>query len=72
MNEPSEKSPEIDKTIARVFGFNRRDVIRSGICPGCNGPATEFRDALSLKEHSLSGLCQNCQDELFQPPKQNQ
>lgn len=36
-----------------------------GQCTTCNGPATSFRDQLSAREHSISGMCQRCQDEIF-------
>ena len=36
-------------------------------CPACRKPIKEgdFRDALSRKEYSISGLCQECQDSVF-------
>lgn len=40
----------------------------AGFCPFCNkevNSPSEFRDALSLKEHRISGLCQKCQDKTF-------
>lgn len=36
-------------------------------CWACDGPSTEFRDALSKREHALSGTCQSCQDIMFAP-----
>ncbi len=32
---------------------------------GCGGLAVVFRDAESVREYSISGLCQKCQDDLF-------
>jgi hypothetical protein len=32
---------------------------------GCGGPATEFTDEISRKEYTISGLCQRCQDSIF-------
>jgi hypothetical protein len=36
-------------------------------CPFCGLEVDElkFKDALSLKEFRISGLCQKCQDEYF-------
>lgn len=37
-------------------------------CPFCGkqiNPENEFRDMLSVKEFTISGLCQTCQDEFF-------
>lgn len=32
---------------------------------GCGKPLVPFKDTLSAKEYGISGLCQNCQDEIF-------
>lgn len=42
--------------------------IEKGLCPFCNkiiDPEKEFRDDLSRKEFKISGLCQDCQDNVF-------
>lgn len=41
---------------------------KTGHCPFCAAKVNEeeFRDEASRKEFSLSGLCQNCQDDFFQ------
>jgi hypothetical protein len=41
--------------------------IEFGRCPFCNKPVdlSEIRDGLSLKEYTISGLCQKCQDKTF-------
>lgn len=41
--------------------------IEMGMCPFCDVAISEsdFRDALSVKEYHISGLCQDCQDEVF-------
>jgi hypothetical protein len=38
-----------------------------GKCPWCGNmiALVPFRDALSIKEFEISGLCQQCQDEFF-------
>ena len=43
-----------------------------GICPFCNTPVTveDFRDDLSRKEFEISGMCQKCQDSIFQEPEE--
>lgn len=59
----------MEQALTSIFGFDRRDPIsRNVCCPppiGCGGPATEFRDELSKREYSISGLCQKCQDKFF-------
>ena len=41
-----------------------------GMCPFCSTPVTmeDFRDDLSRREFEISGMCQKCQDEVFQEP----
>jgi len=67
MAEPSRKSPEIVKFLDKYTERSRS--IRTDVCIGhpfgCGRKATEFRDAISKKEFSISGLCQCCQDLLF-------
>lgn len=67
MTEPSKKSPEMEKLIDAInpSGRKRVDSIEQDICTWCGKPATEFRDALSGKEYTISGFCQSCQDETF-------
>jgi len=65
--EPSKKSPQIEQFLEKNFG--RTTAITTNTCVsspiGCGKPITPFRDALSEKEYKISGLCQNCQDEIF-------
>ena len=65
---PTEKSEAIDDTILDLFGKDRKETIRSGKCMTCGfDEVTEdsFKDAVSLKEYSISGMCQYCQDACF-------
>lgn len=50
-------------SIAQMF-----DRANHGFCPFCGKPvsADSFRDELSRKEFSISGLCQECQDDFFE------
>jgi hypothetical protein len=67
--KPSDKSDEVESKIESIFGFNRRAYIQDNRCVpppvGCGGPAVKFRDELSRKEFSISGLCQKCQDSVW-------
>lgn len=62
---PSKKSPEMEKTLTLLFGFDRSAKINVNSCVICNKPATQFKDSISEKEFSISGMCQSCQDEVF-------
>ncbi len=48
-----------------LFGCTTSEVLEQRSCVSCGLPATDFRDALSAKEYSISALCQACQDLIF-------
>lgn len=54
------------------FGEGASKRFARGECPscGCKEAAATIRDPLSRKEYHISGLCQNCQDDVFgsKPP----
>ena len=54
--------------LMRNAGFGR-EVNRknAGYCPLCTKPINmeDFKDALSKKEFTISGMCQTCQDSIF-------
>ncbi len=63
--EPTKKDEQIE-TFLKKMGADRVDAITFDRCLSqpmeCGGPAVEFTDALSLKEYTISGVCQECQD----------
>ena len=63
--EPSTKSPAMEAALTRIFGQDRRQSIKNEVCMCCGQPFDGFRDELSRKEASISGLCQSCQDKTF-------
>lgn len=64
---PTKKSPIIREMLDGMS--NRSDSIRGNVCVpppyGCGLPITPFRDKLSEREYRVSGLCQQCQDSIF-------
>ena len=67
MNKPFyNKTPEMVAAIEKFFPGTVQ-AIRENKCPCCTAFIVEsaFKDALSLKEYSISGMCQTCQDECF-------
>lgn len=66
---PSDKDPAINDFINSftrgAFGRERTQSIKEDICTVCGEPAIEFDDELSRKEYTISGMCQRCQDEVF-------
>lgn len=60
MTKPSKKSPEIESFLEMLSG--RTSAITADCCVqqpyGCGKQITEFRDELSQREYTISGLCQ--------------
>jgi hypothetical protein len=75
MSEPTKKSPEMEAQLTSTFGFDRRDSIVANRCVpapiGCGGDASVFRNDLSRREFRISGLCQACQDKIWNPGELN-
>ena len=63
--EPTSKSPAIDLMLSMLAGKSREIQIASELCMTCKGNASSFRDELSIREYSISGMCQMCQDQIF-------
>lgn len=58
----------MNKEILRKMGFKDLvDLVDSKKCPFCKQTVylKDFKDELSKKEYTISGLCQKCQDETF-------
>lgn len=58
----------MNKEIMRNTGFKKEvDLYEQNKCPFCTTDISmdDFKDDLSRKEYSISGLCQKCQDEMF-------
>ncbi|HET7713344.1 MAG TPA: hypothetical protein VFK94_02850 [Patescibacteria group bacterium] len=47
-------------------GLTRLEAIDQAKCVTCptEGPV-EFRDQLSVKEYNITGMCQECQDDMY-------
>jgi len=65
MKEATQKSQGIEKTLTAITGRDRRVCVRGSTCATCGGEASKFKDALSEKEFTISGMCQKCQDQIF-------
>lgn len=58
----------MNKEIMKQMGFKKEvELIEQGKCPACKKEIkrSEFQDDLSRKEYKISGLCQRCQDNIF-------
>lgn len=58
----------MNKDIMKQVGFLKEvKLVEEKKCPFCKKHInmSEFRNQISKKEFIISGLCQNCQDEMF-------
>ena len=55
----------VDDFTKTSFGRSLSESQRQSICVVCGKPVGKFRDALSAREFEISGLCQDCQDNVF-------
>lgn len=56
------------RKLLREMGFNKEvDRVDVGLCPLCDKKVDEgdFKDILSRREFKISGMCQACQDDIF-------
>ena len=61
----TDKVKEINDFLAAMSGRDRVKSIETNTCSWCGQPANEFFDELSKKEYRISGMCQKCQDNIF-------
>jgi len=61
------EKPDLNKPVFRIYPKAKKLVL-AGKCPLCKKSINEedFRDALSIREYSISGICQSCQDSTFE------
>ena len=66
MATPSKKSDQVNEAIYNLTGIDRIEAIQSSQCAfKCAEPNFIWRDNLSKKEYTISGLCQTCQNDIF-------
>lgn len=59
----------MNEDILRQAGLGKHvDLVKAGKCPTCSKVINhdDFKDALSKKEFRISGMCQECQDSVFE------
>lgn len=63
------RSPELQKFVDGLLESNGKPSMeqsrKAKVCSWCQKPIDGFRDALSYKEYRISGMCQVCQDAVF-------
>ena len=60
------KMPDLEKPIFQISPHAKK-CVENLICPFCEEKIDEnhFSSEISKKEYSISGICQNCQNEIF-------
>lgn len=66
-------SNPVNTKLFRLNMFNsyleiRTKMERPVLCATCVKPIDKLKDELSLVEFEISGMCQKCQDEVFNQP----
>jgi len=57
----------MNEKIMRAAGFGKQvNLVKQGKCPMCGKKIGKFRDKLPERESSISGMCQACQDGVFE------
>jgi len=65
--EPTKKHPAVERFLEDFAGRTTAILNNKCVDPpiGCGQPITPFRNMLSEREYRISGLCQECQDKIF-------
>ena len=63
--EATFKNQGIEQMLTALTGVSRVGAVAESSCVTCQGEAKSFRDAISEKEYTISGMCQTCQDGIF-------
>ena len=61
--QPAPKNKEVKQFLDDTLG--RTEKIKYSLCVTCSATEVRFRNEISRKEYTLSGMCQKCQDDFF-------
>jgi len=62
---PTKKAPQIDAFLSTLTGVSRPKAILANTCTWCKKEALDFTNDLSRKEYTINGMCQSCQDSVY-------
>jgi len=72
MERDKELQAAIDGFAKKAFGISQSEAKKKGslmaVCVFCKKPIDpdkDFRNEISRKEFTISGICQSCQDQIF-------
>jgi hypothetical protein len=57
----------LDNFQKEVFGRTSTQAQEAGICTTCGGKIEGFKSEKAEREYKISGMCQSCQDDVFNP-----
>ena len=57
--------PDLSKPIFSMMP-ELADRVINGVCTYCVEPLTLFKDELSKQEYGITGMCQACQDKVYE------
>uniref|UniRef100_A0A6H1Z9U7 Uncharacterized protein n=1 Tax=viral metagenome TaxID=1070528 RepID=A0A6H1Z9U7_9ZZZZ len=63
-----EREQMFDEIAKKMFGRKFSAALDDMACVRCGASIVGFRDVNSAREYNVSGLCQKCQDQMFNPP----
>lgn len=66
MERSKEMQETLDHLSKKIFGRSHSECLANNECVSCGAKAVDFRDELSVKEYQISGMCQKCQDQIFE------
>ena len=62
----------IDQSSTAPYGRPTSGALALGICVSCAEDASSFHSEIAKREYQISGLCERCQDEIFNDVTQEQ
>jgi len=62
----------IDQSSTALYGRPTSGALALNICVSCTEDASSFNSEVAKREYQISGLCQSCQDEIFNDVSQEQ
>ena len=55
----------LDKITTKAFDTTQDKAEKKAVCISCGKPILGFKDEVSVKEYRITGMCQECQDEVY-------
>ena len=62
----------IDQSSTALYGRPTSGALALGICVSCGEEASFVHSVIAKAEYAISGLCERCQDEIFNDVEQEQ